>query len=140
MTNIPAPRPQLGLALVRIIVGVTFFMHGWMKLFTFGIPGVTGMLTGMGIPMPGLMAYVLTFAELLCGLALILGLLTRLAAIPLLIDMLVVVLHVKLGGGFFAPKGSELEILLAVGALALVVGGGGAWSLDDIIWHRRTAF
>jgi putative oxidoreductase len=71
-----------GLTILRVVVGIVFFVHGLQKLFFMGFGGVAGMMEGLGVPAPGLFAVVLTLVELLGGLALILGLITRLAAIP----------------------------------------------------------
>ena len=78
-----------GLTILRVVVGLVFFVHGFQKLFLMGFGGVAGMMEGLGVPAPGLFAVILTLVELLGGLALILGLFTRLAAIPLAVDMLV---------------------------------------------------
>ena len=130
-------RADFALAILRVAVGATFFAHGWMKVFGFGLPGVTGMLTGMGVPQPQIAAAGLVGLEFLGGIALILGLLTRPLAALFVCDMLGAILLAKRTGGFFAPQGWELEFLLAVASLALAVGGAGAVSIDGAIAKRR---
>ena len=65
-----------GIALLRIVVGVVFFMHGLQKLFQMGVPGVSGFFASLGIPAPEVAAVVVSLVETVGGLALILGVLT----------------------------------------------------------------
>jgi putative oxidoreductase len=130
----PAPlHTDWGIAVLRVIVGFTFFMHGWQKLFQFGLPGVTNAFTQMGVPLPGVTAPLVSVLELVGGALLILGLLTRPAAILLAIDMLVATLLVHLPAGFFLPNGVAFVLLLLAGAVALVLTGPGAFAVDRII-------
>ena len=125
-----------GLALLRIVVGFTFFMHGQQKLFQTGVGGFFGSL---GIPAPELAAVVVSLVETVGGLALILGALTRLAGILLAIDMLVALLVFHRPNGFFAMDGGiELVLVLAAAALALAITGPGAYAVDNLLpWERR---
>ena len=125
---------DFGLTLLRAIVGVVFLAHGYQKFFVWGIGGVTGAFTQMGIPAPHISAYLAASAELFGGLALLLGLFTRLAAIPVAITMIVAILQVHLKGGFFAPQGVEYPLTLLVANIALIVAGGGAFALDNVIF------
>jgi len=136
----PASPRQLsfGIALVRIITGIIFAAHGYQKFFVYGLDGATGAFTQMGIPAPAITAPLVAIVELAGGIALIIGLLTRLAALGLLINMLGAIFLVRLKGGFFAPNGAEFEILLAVASLALVIAGSGALSADEAIARRRS--
>src|SRR4051812_38715700 len=127
---------QLGIAIIRIVTGLVFLMHGWQKVFTFGFPGVTGAFTKMGVPMPGVTGPFIALLELLAGIALIIGLLTRLAALGLMFDMLGAILLVHLKGGFFLPAGYEYALLLFATSLALVVGGPGSLSADATLASR----
>jgi putative oxidoreductase len=129
---------SMGIALVRIMTGVIFIAHGYMKFFVMGIPGTTGFFAQVGIPAPGIMALLVATLEVVGGIALVLGLLTRLAALGLAINMLGAIFFVRLKGGFFAPNGAEFEILLCVTCLALVIAGAGAPSADEAITSRRS--
>ena len=129
---------NVGLALVRIITGIVFAAHGYQKFFVFGLDGATGAFTQMGIPAPAITAPLVAIVELFGGIALIIGLLTRLAALGLAINMLGAIFLVRLKGGFFAPNGAEFELVLCIACLALVIGGAGALSVDDAIARRRT--
>jgi putative oxidoreductase len=122
---------------VRIITGCIFLAHGYMKVFVMGIGGATGMFAQMGIPAPGITAPLIAVLEVAGGIALILGVLTRLAALGLAIDMLGAIFLVRLKGGFFAPNGAEFEILLFVACVALAIAGAGALSIDEAIATRR---
>ena len=126
-----------GLAIVRIITGIIFIAHGAQKLFVMGIGGVAGFFTQIGAPMPGISAPLVSALEFFGGIALVVGLLTRLAALGLAFDMLGAILLVHLKAGFFTPDGVEFVLLLLVNALALVVAGPGAWSIDGAIGRRR---
>ena len=127
---------DLGLTMLRVIVGLVFFAHGYQKLFTYGINGVAGSFAQIGIPAPHLSAFLATFAELFGGAALLLGLFTRLAAIPVAITMVVAILNVHLKGGFFAPAGVEYPLTLLVANLALITAGGGAFAIDNLISRK----
>jgi putative oxidoreductase len=130
---------SLGITLVRIITGCIFVAHGYQKLFVFGIAGVTGAFTQMGVPASTIIAPLVAIVELAGGIALILGLLTRLAALGLAIDMLGAIFIVHLKNGFFLPNGIEFALLLLLACLALVTAGAGALSIDEAIATRRTA-
>ena len=129
---------QWGIALLRIVTGVIFFMHGWQKLFEMGHGGVSGFFTSLNIPAPEVAAAIVIAVELLGGLALILGFLTRLVAVPLAIDMLVALLTVHLKAGFFAATGGyEFVLLLAAASASLFFLGSGAFALDNFSAVRR---
>lgn len=134
---VSARQVNVGLAMVRIITGIVFAAHGYQKFFLFGLDGVTGAFTQMGVPAPGITAPLVATVELLGGIALMIGLLTRLAALGLAIVMLGAIVLVRLEGGFFAPNGAEFEIVLFIASLALVIGGAGAMSADEAIARRR---
>jgi putative oxidoreductase len=127
----------LGIALVRIMTGIIFVAHGYLKFFVLGIPGTTAFFTQVGVPAPGIAAPLVATLEVAGGIALILGLVTRLAALGLAIDMFVATVLVRLKGGFFAPNGAEFEILLCIACIALVIAGAGALSIDGRIAGRR---
>jgi putative oxidoreductase len=127
-----------GIALLRVMVGLTFFMHGQQKLFGMGIDGVGGFFASLGIPAPALAAVVVSLIETVGGLALILGVLTRLAGVLLAADMLVALLVVHWPNGFYAGEGGvELVLVLGAAALALAVTGPGAMALDNLLPSGR---
>jgi putative oxidoreductase len=123
---------SLGIAALRIIVGIVFLAHGYQKVFKFGFHGVTGMFGHMGIPLPALFAVVVMLVEFVGGILLVTGLATRLPAALLAIDMLVAILVVHARHGFFNPGGVEFPLTLLAGCICLALSGGGAASLKRL--------
>ena len=134
--------PFAGLAglaplVVRVIVGVILTAHGLQKLLG-GPANFGGFLSQLGVPAPTLMAFVVTFVELVGGILLIVGLFSRLAALLLTIDLVVAVFLVKLGVGLIAPPdqpgaGYELDLALIAGFLVVLFAGPGPVSIDRAI-------
>jgi len=131
----PATRQlSLGLVLLRIAVGTIFILHGKQKLYGFGFAGVTDAFTHMGVPLPGIMGPFVALLEFFGGIALVLGLLTRLFAFGFTIAMLVAILLVQLKNGF---SHYELEFLLCVSSVALLLMGGGDFSVEGLLGRRK---
>jgi len=126
---------------VRVIVGVIMAAHGWQKITQIGVGNFGGFLAQLGVPLPTLMAFVVTFVELVGGILLILGLFSRLAALILTIDLVVAILLVKVNIGFIAPAGrgagAELDLALIAGFLTIFLAGPGRISLDHALGIER---
>jgi len=133
------PRPDAALAALRVAIGGIFAAHGAQKLFVYGIDGVAGAFGGMGIPMPGITGPLTGVVELLAGLALVVGLLTRLAGLGLAAIMLGAIGMVHIGAGFWAPNGVEFPLALLAGATTLALAGAGRFSLDAVLASRRSS-
>ena len=127
---------NLALMLVRVVAGVIFIAHGAQKVFVYGFEGVAGGFAQMGIPMANIMGPFVGLLELFGGIALVIGLLTRLASLGLAFNMLVALFIVHLKAGFFLPNGYEFVLALMGSALALTVAGAGAYSIDALIARR----
>lgn len=121
---------NIALTLLRVVVGAIFIAHGAQKLFVFGFAGVTGGFAGMGVPMAGILGPFVALVEFLGGIALAVGLLTRLASLGLASTMVVAILLVHLKQGFFNPGGVEFPLSLLASTIVLLLTGAGSWSLD----------
>ncbi len=128
---------RLGIAFLRVVVGVVFLAHGWQKLFVLGFASVAGKMQQLGMPLPMPSAVVVTLVEFLGGLGLVLGLRARWAAFFISIDMLVAVLAVHLRGGLFLPRGFEYALTLLAASVALALLGPGALALDSLFSERK---
>jgi putative oxidoreductase len=121
--------------LLRVPVGIIFAAHGSQKLFGwfggYGLAGTGGFFDSVGLHPGQLMAGLAGSAEFFGGIALVFGLLTRVAAASLAFAMLVAIVSVHLGRGFFADKGGfEYALALFAASVSLMVGGAGRLSLD----------
>ena len=128
---------ETGIALLRIILGIVFVAHGYLKFFKMGMDGAVGFFTSLGIPAPALAAWGVTMLEMIGGLALILGIFTPVLGVLFAIEMAGVIFFAKRGEGFFAPKGYEFELTLLVASLALALAGPGAGALGNLIGRNR---
>ncbi len=143
MEALLATSPSWAITVVRVVLGVIFFAHGSQKVLGwfggYGLKGTTGWLASIGLPLP--VAYAVCFFEFLGGIGLILGLLTRLAALAVIVVMVGAIAKVHWRNGFFinwdlAPgKGHGLEANLAFLAMAVacLIAGGGALSVDALL-------
>ena len=126
---------EVTLLVLRIALGVIFMAHGAQKLFGWfdgpGLSGAAGFLGQMGFKPPLFWAFALAASEFFGGLGVLVGLLTRLAALSLLIGQIVAVIKVHAPNGFFlSNKGFEYNLSLIAISLALIIVGAGAISLD----------
>ncbi len=120
-----------GVTLLRVALGAMFLAHGLLKVFVFTLPGTAGFFASVGFP--GFLAYIVAPAEILAGVALLVGFRTRLIA-ALTVPILIGAASVHFGNGwvFSAPKGGwEYPVYLVVAAIAQSLLGSGAWALDN---------
>ncbi len=126
--------------LVRLIVGAVFLSEGIQK-FLFPATRGAGRFEKIGLPSPEILGnYVGTF-EILCGVCVLLGLLTRLASIPLIIIMLVAIVTTKAdvlaNEGFWEMlHGSRTDWTMLLGSIFLLIKGSGYWSLDKQLMNN----
>ena len=147
-------RAQGWTILVRLMVGLVVFLpEGIQKLVFPEILGA-GRFANIGIPYPEVMGPFVGSVEVVCGTLIILGLLTRLAAIPIIIIMVVAIVSTKLpiwAGHdiwiFHMPKLARYgfwsmaheardDFLMLLGSIYLLIAGAGAWSLDAVLAPR----
>lgn len=126
---------------VRVGAGVVFAAHGAQKLFGwfggYGLEGTGGWMASIGLQPGVLMAALAGSAEFFGGLALILGLLVRPAALVLALTMAVAIVTVHLANGLFmANNGYEFGLALLVISLTLAIRGAGNFSLDGVLSAR----
>jgi len=129
---------SLSSLILRIPIGVIFIAHGGQKLFGlfggYGLEGTAKWMASIGLEPGYLMALMAGSAELFGGLALILGLLVRPAALVLAVTMVVAIFSVHFSNGLFiSNKGYEFALALFAVSAALVFSGAGRFSLDGII-------
>ena len=127
-----------GITILRVVVGIVFLVHGGQKVFVYGFAGVQGAFGHMGIPMPAIAGPFIALLELVGGIALVVGILTRWFAILFAIEMLVAILKIHLRGGFFMPSGIEFALTLLAASVALAMSGPGAVSVDRVVASKRS--
>jgi putative oxidoreductase len=129
-------RQDLALLCLRVGVGIIFVSHGTMKLAD--PMGTAEGFAGLGIPLPWVAMLLAIAGEFAGGLGLILGALTRIAALGPLFTMLVAILTAHLGNGLFAANGGwEYPFTLFLVSLLFVVRGGGTYSVDSWVTNVR---
>jgi putative oxidoreductase len=121
--------------LVRLFVGYFFFETGWAKIGN--LDAMAERFTGWGIPLPAFSAALSAWTELIGGALLVLGLATRLATVPLFINMVVAILVVNIKRVSGLDEFVELsEPLYALSFLWLFFAGPGPLSVDHLLWRR----
>lgn len=124
--------------ILRLVFGFLFMAHGWQKFSQFTIEGTTAAFTDMGVPAAGLVAPTMATLEFAGGLALVLGIATRIFGALLALGMLGAILMVHAPGGVFVENGGfELVAALGAGAAAIALMGPGRIALDHLIFGRK---
>lgn len=148
LDSIIATRDEPAVVLIRLLVGLAvFFPEGLQKLLFPQLLGA-GRFATIGIPWPDVLGPFVGVVEIVCGALLMVGLVTRLAAIPLIIIMVVAIVSTKipilLGSGFLSFSLPHLgrygfwsmlhearaDLCMLLGCIFLLIVGGGGWSLD----------
>jgi putative oxidoreductase len=127
MNNASAKYHDLAILLLRIGVGIVFIHAGWGKLN--GIEGTAGFFGNIGIPLPGIMAWVVAIVEFVGGLMVLTGTYIRIPALFLAIIMVVAIFTTKIGESFGAPF--RLDVMLLLTSLALFMLDSGKFSVDS---------
>jgi putative oxidoreductase len=139
--NLTKPSPSsiespAAIFFIRVMVGCVFLSEGVQK-FLFSESLGVGRFIKIGIPAPEIMAPFVGVVEIVCGALILFGLLTRLAAIPLLINISVAILTTKLpmllqSGFWKMAHEARTDFSMLLGLLFLLIVGGGRWSLDGV--------
>jgi uncharacterized membrane protein YphA (DoxX/SURF4 family) len=127
--------------LVRLLVGWVFLSEGIQKFLFPAALGI-GRFEKIGIPAPHFFAPFVGVVEIVCGSLLIVGLLTRLASVPLLIDISVAIATTKIpmlakSGFWAAMHEARTDFCMFLGLLFLIAVGSGSLSVDAKLGHRN---
>ena len=140
--NIIKTEQSLASLPLRLIAGIIFIAHGAQKLFAwfggYGLDGTGQWMESIGLAPGYLMALLAGGAEFIGGLLLIIGFLTRPASFVLAITMIVAIFSVHINNGLFmSNNGYEFGLTLMAATLALLIQGGGKYSIDVGISNAR---
>lgn len=145
MNKLVGPATKIAsVILIRLAVGLIFFTQGILKY----IDPHMGILrfAKIGFPYPNFTAHFVGTFEIACGFLVLIGLLTRLASLPLLIVILTAIATTKIpefsrpGQGFwFMVSDARTDFAMTLSLIFLIGVGGGSWSLDSSIWSHRAA-
>lgn len=113
-----------GLFILRVVFGIIFIAHGWAKIGN--MDGTIGFFSSLGLPV--FTAYLVAWVEFLGGIAVLLGIFSRIAAYLLAITMVVAIFLVKIKAGFLG--GYELDLILLASALVIAWSGAGPYSVS----------
>ncbi len=128
-----------GTALLRITLGIAAIAHGLLKVFVFTLPGTAGFFESLGLP--GFLAYVTAFVEIVGGLALVAGFQTRLVSLAM-VPILLGAMWAHSGNGWvFSNQGGgwEYPLFWAVILVVQAMLGSGAYAVDDMRSRKSSA-
>lgn len=128
--------------LIRLLVGGVFLSEGIQKFLFPALRGA-GRFTTIGLPSPEVLGPLVGAFEIACGLLILLGLLTRLAALPLIAIMLVALASTKVPillneGVWQAAHAARTDYAMLLGSLFLLIVGAGPWSIDAKLVSARS--
>jgi putative oxidoreductase len=127
-----------GITILRTVTGTIFLLGGVEKFFITGPHNYTELLVELGSPSPLAVATGVALIELLCGLALVVGLFTRLLCVPLALLMAGNILLIHGPNGFFVDNnGYEYALLRLTVTVALIFTGSGKAALDTMLGPRK---
>jgi len=125
-------------AVMRFVIGLIMFMHGWAKVTGPGAAGVARYFASLGLPAPQLLAYSAMFLETVGGICIAVGFLTRFFAAALAVEMLIAMLAAHWANGFYVlvsqqKNGYEFVLLLGIACFFIAIRGGGRYSVDAML-------
>ena len=121
---------------IRLLVGLVFLSEGIQKFLFPAALGI-GRFEKIGIVFPHFFAPFVAIVEIVCGVLVILGLLTKLASVPLLIDICTAIVTTKIPllmkqGFWAAAHEARTDFSMLLGLIFLLIAGGGPWALDAL--------
>jgi putative oxidoreductase len=128
---------EVSTLILRLVLGATFFIHGLVK-FQGGIENTVGWFDSIGLP--GVLAYGVAVVEMVGGLALIIGLGSRIVSGLFVVLMLGATVKVKLAGGFLGNgqgAGWELDLALLAMALFIAINDSKMFALDKVFFKGQ---
>lgn len=128
-----------GLTILRIIVAIVFLVHGFLKLFD--VSGTKEFFFSLGVPLPLFFVFLVGIAELLIGIALIFGILTRYIGLVIASEMMVATLIYHVRNGFLVSNpgvGYEFSLVLFAIGVMFLFQGAGKYSLDYKLFKRKS--
>ena len=132
---------ELSITLLRVVLGLMFAYHGYLKLFVAdGFKGTIGFFTAIGLPLPLYSALLASLAEFVGGILLILGFLTRFASVVLIIEMLVAFFKVHLKQGYIISQnvyGYEYIVLILTTLVVILINGSGKLSVGRMFKNKH---
>jgi putative oxidoreductase len=128
------------IVLIRLMVGVVFLSEGIQKFLFPALRGA-GRFESIGLPSPGFLGPFVGAFEITCGILILLGLVTRLASVPLITIMIVAITTTKIpilasDGLWQMLHAGRTDLAMLMGSLFLLLKGGGRWSVDQILMRR----
>jgi putative oxidoreductase len=121
-------------AFMRFATGAVLVPHGIQKIFFFPVSRYSELIAGKGLPFPELLAYLTFFTESVAAICLAIGLFTRVAAVMIWIEMLVIIFLFQWQYGYFwTNRGVEYALLWLLLCTAIFFRGGGRYSVDHLI-------
>jgi putative oxidoreductase len=125
---------EIAYTLVRVVIGYILFMHGWGKVAGTGVAGISAFMAKQGLEPAIFFALAAMFLETVGGICIVFGLLTRLFAAALAVELAIAFLVVHFKSGFAANQGGfEYVLLLGIVMFAIAIRGGGRYSVDRMI-------
>jgi putative oxidoreductase len=117
--------------IVRVTAGLMLIPHGWPKVFTMGVGGVSGAMTRYGLPFPTTGAVIIMLLETVGGIMIAIGLFTRAVAALLVFEFIIIVFVAHWPRGYSASAGGiEFPLMWGLIFVAIMLRGGGPWSVD----------
>lgn len=140
MGKLMATQAAAAVIIIRLMVGAVFVSEGTQK-FLYPADAGAGRFERIGIPAPQFVAPLVACFEIGCGTLLLVGLATRLAAVPLIVIMITAIATTKIpilmhDGFWRIAHEARTDWSMLLGSVFLLIVGGGAWSLDAL-WTRN---